>query len=139
VDSQAQRLDALAQRLGGPARALGVQQQALDVLQQRLRRALGQPLAAAPREMQHLAARLLRAMAAQRQQQALRLQAAAQRLSALNPQRVLARGYAWMADADGKPVVSARAVRPGQRLGAVWSDGAAQVEVLHVDLDAQGP
>jgi exodeoxyribonuclease VII large subunit len=138
VDSQAQRRDALAQRLGGPARALGAQQQALAAMQQRLRRALRQPVSAAPRELQLLAARLLRAMAAQRQQQALRLQAAAQRLSALDPQRVLARGYAWMADAEGTPVVSARSVRPGQRLGAVWSDGAAQVEVLQVRTDAQG-
>jgi exodeoxyribonuclease VII large subunit len=138
ADSQAQRLDALARRLGGPARALGVPRQALASLQQRLQRALRQPVAAAPRELTQLAARLQRAMASQRQQQMLRLQAATQRLSALDPQRVLARGYAWMADADGTPVVSARSVRPGQQLGAVWADGAAQVEVLRVDTDAQG-
>jgi exodeoxyribonuclease VII large subunit len=132
LDSQAQRLDALARRLGGPARALDLQQQALSSLHQRLRRALRQPVAAAPRELAQLGARLQRAMSAQRQQQGLRWQAAAQRLSALDPQRVLARGYAWMADADGTPVVSASSVRPGQRLGAVWADGAAQVEVLQV-------
>jgi exodeoxyribonuclease VII large subunit len=57
---------------------------------------------------------------------------ATQRLDALDPQRVLARGYAWMADASGKPVLSARAVHAGDRLRAVWADGSAQVEVLQV-------
>ena len=41
-------------------------------------------------------------------------------------------GYAWTTDAQGRPVVSAHAVRPGERLGVVWGDGAAQVEVLQV-------
>ena len=71
-------------------------------------------------------------MQVRQQQQAQRLQAAAQRLSALDPQRVLQRGYTWVADAQGRPVVSANAVNAGDRLRAVWADGAAQVEVLQV-------
>ena len=47
----------------------------------------------------------------------------AQRLAALDPQRVLARGYAWMADADGRPVLSARAVRPATGCAPIWADG----------------
>jgi exodeoxyribonuclease VII large subunit len=71
-------------------------------------------------------------MLTQRERQAQQLQAAAQRLAALDPQRVLARGYAWMVDAQGRPVLSAHGVGVGDRLGAVWADGSAQVEVLQV-------
>ncbi len=136
TDTQAQRLDGLASRLGGPARALAAQRQALASTEQRLRHGLLLAVQATAREQAQLGARLLRAGHAQRVQQALHLQAAAQRLAALDPQRVLARGYAWMADAQGHAVVSARAVAPGDRLQAVWSDGSAQVQVEQVRPDA---
>lgn len=132
LDTQAQRLDALAWRLGGPARAVAAQGQRLLSLEQRLARAPRQALAAAAREHAQLGARLLRAGQAQRAPHALRLQAAAQRLAALDPQRVLARGYAWVEDARGEAVVSARAVARGDLLRAVWHDGAAQVLVQQV-------
>jgi exodeoxyribonuclease VII large subunit len=132
VDTQAQRLDALALRLGGPARALGLQQQALRSIEERLRLALRQAASSAAREPVQLGARLVRAMQRQRERQLQLLQAAAQRLAALDPQRVLARGYAWVADAQGQPVLSARMVTPGDRLRTVWADGSAQVEVLQV-------
>ena len=138
-DTQAQRLDALALRLGGPARAVSVQRQALVALDERLRLALRHAVAGAAREPQLLAARLQRAMLTQRERQAQRLQATAQRLSALDPQRVLARGYAWMADAQGRPVLSVRSVSAGDRLGAVWADGSAQVEVLQVQSQDPAP
>jgi exodeoxyribonuclease VII large subunit len=131
-DTQAQRLDALALRLGGPAHAVAAQRQALAALDERLRLALRHALAGAAREPHLLAARLHRAMRAQRERQTQQLQAAAQRLAALDPQRVLARGYAWMLDAQGRAVVSAHGVSAGDRLGAVWADGSAQVEVLQV-------
>jgi exodeoxyribonuclease VII large subunit len=131
-DTQVQRLDALALRLGAPAHAMDTQRQALAALDERLRRALGHAMAGAAREPGLLASRLQRAMQVQRERQAQRLQAAAQRLSALDPQRVLARGYAWMVDAQGRPVLSARSVSAGDRLAAVWADGSAQVEVLQV-------
>jgi exodeoxyribonuclease VII large subunit len=43
---------------------------------------------------------------------------------------VLARGYAFVLDAQQRPVVSAHAVQAGQPLALQWHDG--QVEV-HVD------
>ena len=136
-DTQAQRLDGLAARLGGPAHALAAQRQALTAIEQRLRRGLLQAVAAAAREQAQLGARLLRAGQARRMQQTLQLQAAAQRLAALDPQRVLARGYAWMSDAQGRAVVSARAVAPGDRLQAVWSHGSARVQVEQVRTDGE--
>ncbi len=131
-DTQAQRLDALALRLGGPAHALAAQRQALTAFEERLRRGLRQRVTDASREPAQLGSRLVRAMQHQRERQVQLLQAAAQRLAALDPHRVLARGYAWMADARGRPVPSVRGVAAGARLEAVWADGSARVEVLEV-------
>ena len=136
TDTQAQRLDTLALRLGGPARAFGLQRQMLHSIDGRLRLALRQAAASAAREPAQLGARLLWAMRRQRERQSQQLAAAAHRLAALDPQRVLARGYAWVADADGPPVLSARAVLPGDRLRTLWADGSAQVEVLQVQPSA---
>ena len=136
-ETQAQRVDGLAARLGGPARALAAQRQALASLEQRLRQGVRQTVASATREQAQLGARLLRAGAAQRMQQALHLQAGAQRLAALDPKRVMARGYAWMADVQGRAVVSVHAVAPGDRLDAVWADGSARVEVQQLRHDAE--
>ena len=131
-DTQAQRLDALALRLGGPARALAAQRQALTSIEARLRLALRHRVVHAAHDPAQLGARLVRAMQRQREHQVQLLQGAAQRLSALDPQRVLARGYAWIADGAGRPVLSVQAVAPGARLDAVWADGTAKVEVLEV-------
>ena len=138
LESQAQRLDALALRIGAPTQALALQRHALDSLQQRVGLALRRGVELRAGEPLQLASRLLRAMRVQRERQALRLQAAAQRLAALDPQQVLARGYAWTVDAQGRPVMSAHAVRVGDRLGVVWADGQAQVEVRHTQADAEG-
>jgi exodeoxyribonuclease VII large subunit len=107
----AQRLDTVALRLGQPARALAGQGQRLD----------------------DRARRLVRAAAVQLRQQAQRLAATEERLRASDPHRVLRRGYAWVEAADGRPVVSALALRPGQSVRAVWADGSAHAQVLAVE------
>ena len=58
-----------------------------------------------------------------------RLAAIGGRLSALDPTRVLARGYAFVLDKQQRAVVSAQAVSAGQRLVLRWHDGAAPVRV----------
>ena len=126
-------------RLGGPARALAGQRQALVSIEARLRRALRHSVTHAARDPAQLGARLVRAMQRQRERQTHLLQAAAQRLAALDPHRVLARGYAWMTDAAGRPVLSVQAVAPGVQLVAVWSDGHARVEVLDVQPQEPSP
>ena len=131
-DTQAQRLDALALRLGRPAQVLALQRQALVAIEERLRLALRHSVGQAAHDPAQLGARLVLAMQRQRERQTQVLLSAAQRLSALDPQQVLARGYAWMADTAGRPVLSVQAVAPGMRLDAVWADGHARVEVLDV-------
>jgi exodeoxyribonuclease VII large subunit len=133
LQNQAQRIDTLALRLGQPARTLAGQHERLLGLQQRLRQALVQRCQHhaddAPRRVQ----RLQRALAVHVQRQRAQLDSLQLRLQALDPQQVLQRGYAWVEGADGRPVVSALALRPGQTVRAVWADGRAQAQVLAVE------
>jgi len=112
LDREAQRLDRLGARLARPSETLSRHRQRLAVLEQRWQDAL-------PRSLE-------------RQQQ--RLERLALRLEGLDPHHVLRRGYAWVADADsGRPLGSAAAVVPGQRLTAVLHDGRIRTEVLAVE------
>ena len=129
-DELLQALQAQQQRLQrGVERTLQLRAQRLDNLVLRL----GQPgrtLLAEARRLQQLAHQLDHEVALQLQARRLRLQATAERLQAQDPARVLQRGYAWVESADGRPVVSARALSPGQAVRAVWADGHA---LAHID------
>jgi exodeoxyribonuclease VII large subunit len=48
---------------------------------------------------------------------------------------VLSRGYAWLADGQGRPVTRAAGLAVGSTLAAQWADGRAEVQVLHVQAD----
>jgi exodeoxyribonuclease VII large subunit len=134
LQARAQRLDALALRLGQPARTLLGQGQRLDGLQQRLQQALRVRQRQLAEEARQLARGLRRVIAVQLQQYPLRLAAAEERLRAQDPRRVLQRGYAWVESGDGRPVLTVRALQPGQVVRAVWADGSARAEVLALDL-----
>jgi exodeoxyribonuclease VII large subunit len=132
LDSRAQDLDRHALRLARPAGSLRRSGQRLDVLAHRL-------AAAARSHGEHhrwqatrLDERLAHAAtglcAAHRQ----RLATLAQRLHALDPTQVLARGYAWLADEHDQAVVSVAKLTVGARLTAVLADGNAQVAVTQV-------
>ncbi len=133
LQTRAQRIDTLALRLGQPALAVLGQAGRVQALSQRLRQALMQRRVQHREEPARLAQRLLRALAVQIQRRQQQLAAAQQRLAALDPQRVLQRGYAWVEAADGRPVVSALALRPGQAVRAVWADGRARAEIIDVE------
>ncbi len=133
LQSRAQRLDTLALRLGQPARAVLGQQQHLQDLARRLQRAVAlrqERLADVPARLHE---RLAHALALQLQARQLRLHATAQRLQAQDPHQVLQRGYAWVESEAGRPVLSALALRPGQAVRAVWSDGSALAQVQRVE------
>ncbi len=133
LEREAQRLDTLALRLGRPARALSAQGEWLQSAQARLQRALLQQLQRQAEAPARLAQRLARAGQAQRDRLHGRLDTGAERLAALDPARVLQRGYAWVEGADGRPVVSVRQLAPGARVQAVWADGRALAEVQSVE------
>ena len=142
LNNHAQRLDRASRQLARPAQALRDQNQrlglGLGLLAQRLRSSAGHAntlrltrAAQAQLELKRAAEALL----AQRRQQ---LDGLALRLRSVDPQRVLARGYAWLADPTGRAVTSVRQVAVGAELRAVLADGAATVRVTGVSSPTAG-
>lgn len=129
VHTRAQRLDRLALRFGAPAAEIAAQRQRCHGLQLRLLRALQQQWPQRALELQRLAQRFVRAAPQQLGLQGQRLDARQQRLQALDPQRVLQRGYAWVESESGRAVTSVRQLRTGQPVRAVWADGTARAVV----------
>lgn len=132
LDSQAQRLDAAGLRLSRPTERLRRQQLQLRQLGHRLSLAVRQVPPLEHSRLERLASRARRAMTGRQAQAASRLDALAAGLHTLDPQRVLQRGYAWLADAQGRPVQSVQQLAVGEVVGAVLADGRAEVSVLAV-------
>lgn len=135
LDREAQRLDRLGQRLRRPAEQLHLQRRRLDSLAQRLDQALPQALRHRQDRLQRLLQRFGAASRAQRVSQQRRLELLQARLEGLDPQQVLARGFAWLADAEGRPLQSVRQVQAGQSVQARLADGLLQTKVERVDPD----
>jgi exodeoxyribonuclease VII large subunit len=117
-----------------PSHAVQRQGHALALLAQRLAATLqrGMPMRAAVLESEQLRAR--RAVSVCLTARGHRLAALEARLQALDPQRVLERGYAWLSDESGRAVQSVAQLSPGQNLQAVLADGAADVEVRSISV-----
>ena len=134
----AQGLDRLASRLGQPSHGVTRAQSALDLLEQRLAHAVALTL---QRERARLDARERQWPGQMRQalaRQMERLDRSRTRLALLDPHLVLQRGYAWLSDAQGQPLVRAAQVRAGQTLQASLADGQLSLQVLSVSSPAQG-
>ena len=134
LDQQAQRLDRLALQRGRPARLLSQQSARLDRLQARQRQAVAFALLQSHRRLDELAQRLHQAGRQQCQRRDEQLGRLQLRLAANDPHQVLARGYAWLADTQGRPVTCAAGLQAGRALSAQWADGRAAVQVLGVQL-----
>jgi len=135
LEAHAQRLDACAHQLLRPGQALARHQQRLDRLQARLRAGGSTLLGAQHQAVMKWATRLRQLQQQRRAQAQSRLAVLRARLDALAPQRVLQRGYAWVADETGRPIVSAHTLQPGQGVRAVWHDGRASATVNSVECD----
>ena len=132
LDSHAQRVDAAALRLARPTLALRRQAGALDLFEQRLGALLRQIAPLRAGRLHQMAGRLQRGATVDLARRAARLDSLQARLSALDPHRVLSRGYAWLADSEGRPVQSVARLAVGQALEAVLADGTARVHVTDV-------
>lgn len=130
LDAAAQRLDRIALRLARPTEALTRQRRRLALLAQRWGQALPRLQALQEQRLGHLDQRRLRAAPAQLHSQASRLDALQARLAALDPKKVLARGYAWLDDGQGRALSSVAQLTPGSQVHAVLADGEAQMVVL---------
>jgi exodeoxyribonuclease VII large subunit len=150
LDTASQRLDRAAQQLRHPGQTLALQYSRLAMLAAALRThtkeltstrraqlaalhaALNQsrPVIAPERtHLEALTARLTRAAAQSAQQRSQQLGMFALHLAALDPTRVLARGYTYVTSAAGNPVVSAGQPATGDALTVHWKDGTRDVKV----------
>lgn len=129
LDSQAQRLDQAALRLARPAQVLGQHRHRLELLAHRMPAACQARTRWAAQGLPALEARLQRALAQRLQAERVRLAARGDRLEALSPHRVLERGYAWLADDQGRPVTSVQQVNAGDTLVGTLADGVLQLSV----------
>jgi exodeoxyribonuclease VII large subunit len=129
LDALGQRLDQAAARLGRPSGMVARHQLRLAHHSQRLRYAAMsriERLGHAPRAITaDFPLKLSRAMVQRRE----RLERVAARLRLLDPALVLQRGYALLSDADGRTVVSAKALHPGDAVSARLADGTVDLTV----------
>lgn len=132
LDAAAQRLDRLAMRLARPADALARQRRQLAVLTQRWGQVLPRRVQLQAQRLANLDERRRRAAPALLLAHARRLDALQARLAALDPRRVLARGYAWLDDGAGRALSSVAQLAPGAQVHAVLADGEAQMSVISV-------
>ena len=138
LQSLAQRLDRLALRLARPSDSLARQRRVLELLAQRAAAAPGRRIEMQGQRLDHLAQRHERAAAEVLRRHTARLDALQARLLALDPQHVLARGYAWLDDGAGGAVTSVHTLLPGAEVRAVLADGSVDLRVLGVQLSSQG-
>ena len=59
-----------------------------------------------------------------------RVDGALRRLTGLSPEKVMERGFAFLADEDGKPVASVEDVKEGDRMVARVIDGTIDTRII---------
>jgi exodeoxyribonuclease VII large subunit len=138
LQTVAQRLDRLALRLARPSDTLARQRRLLALLAQRAAAAPGRRVELQRQRLAHIAQRRERALADVLRRQAVRLDSLHARLQALDPQHVLARGYAWLDDGHGGAITSVQLLQPGGAVRAVLADGSADLQILQVHGLPQG-
>jgi exodeoxyribonuclease VII large subunit len=132
LEGEAQRLDRAALRLARPAQALAPHRERLARLGERRRAALVRQIDRQRQRLALLAPRLAQALGRSQGAARQRIDLLCARLQALDPERVLARGYAWLSDGEGRALVSVAQLQPGQSITARLADGEAQAEVREV-------
>ena len=132
LDGLGQRLDRAALRLSRPAQVLSGLGKQQALMAQRLVQARDQGLRAARGDAAVLQARLQAAVKGQWPTQRHRVDGLAGRLQALDPKRVLERGYAWLSDPQGRPLTSVAQVHTDDAVQGVLADGVLQLRVTQV-------
>lgn len=151
LEHYAHRIDRASLSLQNPALALQAQQQKLNQLSLQLHHTVKQTLTQKQYTIQTWEAKLpvllnqtwqkhtatferlyqrwqrqSSALLTQHQQQLKHLET---RLNPLNPSRVLARGYAWVSDEQGRVISSAKQLNAGQAIQAQFMDGKVKATV----------
>ena len=139
LDVLGQRLDQAAGRLGRPSNLVARQQLRLAHHAQRLHFAVlsrRERLAQVPRSIAaDFPLKFERSLVQRRE----RLERVALRLRLLDPALVLQRGYAWLTDADGRAIVSAKNLHAGDAVVARLADGEVDLTVTPGDATGTRP
>lgn len=135
VDALAQALDQATLRLSRPGQVIGEHTRALSLLEHRLLATCQERVRGARQRLPLWQDRLSRAASVQQSRQLHSLQAWEARLSALNPRRVLERGYAWLSHEDGLPITRAAQAIQGARVTGVMADGLLRMHVTAVQVE----
>jgi exodeoxyribonuclease VII large subunit len=135
LDGHAQGLDRIALRLARPAQAFAPHHQRLALLEARLTGVPARQLERQRGRGEGLGARLRQALLRGQERDRRRTEVLAARLQALDPRRVLARGYAWLSDEGGHALGSVAQFRAGAVLQAQLIDGRVRATVLAVEPD----
>jgi exodeoxyribonuclease VII large subunit len=130
LDDNAQGVDQLAARLGRPSAWVAKQSSKIHGLLSELLVAVRTRRTVNSSVLEHISLDLPRFRRAALSQQARDLQHLSGKLDALDPRRVLQRGFAWLAQANGNAVTSVNQVAASQDLQATLSDGTVDLRVL---------
>jgi exodeoxyribonuclease VII large subunit len=129
LEREAQQVDHLAARIGRPSGAMARQRAQLASLQQGMLHVLRTALQRRHNALALLQHNLPRSAEHALQRQRERCVHLGLRLQAVDPARVLQRGYAWLTQEDGKPVTSVDQVQVDQTLQATLVDGTVDLRV----------
>jgi exodeoxyribonuclease VII large subunit len=132
IDQCWSRLDRASLLATKPARLIDHHRRRLDALARRVPRALSVVTSQQRDRCARLESRLETALRGRLDREQQRVQRAHTRWHALSPERVLARGYAWIGDARGMPVLSIAALAVGDEVRATLADGELRAKVLDV-------
>ncbi|MGE8320157.1 MAG: exodeoxyribonuclease VII large subunit [Comamonas sp.] len=134
LDRQGQRLDHAARQLGRPSALVAREQWQLEQWRQRLQTAVRERVLAGEHRRQQLARDLPAVVARWQERQQQRLVHAQTRLELLNPQQVLARGYALLTDGDGQVISRVVQAPAGTAVRAQLADGGLDMVVTQPRL-----
>ncbi|WP_460479247.1 exodeoxyribonuclease VII large subunit [Comamonas humi] len=134
LDRQGQRLDHAARQLGRPSGLVAREQWQLEQWRQRLQAAVRERVLAGEHRQQQLARDLPAVVARWQERQQQRLGHAQTRLELLNPQQVLARGYALLTDGDGQVISRVAQAPAGTAVRAQLADGGLDMVVTQPRL-----
>ena len=134
LQAQAQRLDRLTPRLVEPAARVAEQSRRLDRLASRVAAAAIQAHHAHSVDLRGQATRLLQASQGRVTRHRHRLETLAAGLRALDPQRVVERGFSVIQSAAGDLLTDPRHLAAGQAVHLTMARGSAEVEIAGVRI-----
>ncbi|MDB5867858.1 MAG: Exodeoxyribonuclease large subunit, partial [Polaromonas sp.] len=129
LQSHNQRLDWAASRISQPSHLVTRQQARLAGIAQSLSHAMRSTLRHEQTRLQAVGSDFPRKITANLELRRHQLERAKLRLELLDPQLVLQRGYAWLADLQGQPITAVKMTHAGQPVRATLVDGEVDLTV----------